>query len=77
MKMKTNKRDRKWMRNRNQLKNRKVFNVTMVRNPDGSFHMLGNESKVLVRKNQHRMEWANVDTRDLATELRNSRIVSR
>lgn len=72
--MKTNRKNKQWMRNRNQLKNPKIFNVKMVRNVDGSFHMLGGESKVLVRKNQHSVEWVNVDTRDLACEIRNSRI---
>lgn len=64
------------MRNRNQLKNPKIFNVMMVRNADGSFHMIGGESKVLVRKNQHSREWVNVDTRDLACEIRNNSIRS-
>ena len=64
------------MRNPDQLKNPKVFEVKMVRNPDGSFHILGGQSKVLVRKNQYIGEWVNVDTRDLACELRNNKIRS-
>lgn len=74
--MNTNRKNKSWLRNRNQMKNPKVFTVTMVRNPDGSFHMIGGNSKVLIRKNQHIGEWVNVDTRDLACELRNSKIRS-
>jgi hypothetical protein len=74
--MNKQKRDKGWMRNKAQLKNPKVFQVTMVRNPNGSFHLIGGETKVLERKNQHTASWVNVDTRDFATELRNSRINS-
>lgn len=74
--MKKTKRDKNWMRNKNQLKNPKIFNVSMVRNPDGSFHVIGGQSRVMVRKNQYVSEWTNVDTRDLTIELRNSKIRS-
>lgn len=74
--MNTNRKNKQWMRNRKQLKNPKVYNVSMVRNPDGSFHVLGGQSKVLIRKNQYVGEWVNVDTRDLTCEIRNSRITS-
>ena len=74
--MKTNRKNKQWLRNPDQLKNPKIFNVMMVRNPDGSFHMLGGESKVLIRKNQYIGEWVNVDTRDLACEIRNNKIRS-
>ena len=43
--MNTNRKNKQWMRNRDQLKNPKIFNVSMIRNADGSFHMLGGESK--------------------------------
>ena len=72
----TNRKNKNWMRNPDQLKNPKIFNVTMVRNSDGSFHVLGGQSKVLIRKNQYVGEWVNVDTRDLTIELRNSNIRS-
>lgn len=68
--------NKQWLRNRDQLKNPKVFQVNMVRNEDGSFHLIGGETKVLIRKNQHSGEWVNVDTRDLACEMRNNRITS-
>jgi hypothetical protein len=73
---KTNRKNKEWMRNRDQLKHPKVYNVSMVRNPDGTFHVIGGQSKVLIRKNQYVGEWVNVDTRDLTCELRNSRITS-
>ena len=74
--MKTNKKDKKWMRNRDQLKNPKIFNLMAVRNSDGSFHLIGGQQKVMIRKNQYVGEWVNVDTRDIATELRNNRITT-
>jgi hypothetical protein len=74
--MNTNKRNKQWLRNRDQMKSPKVFNISMVRRPDGSFHILGGQSKVLIRKNQYIGEWVNVDTRDLTCEMRNSRITS-
>ena len=74
--MKTNRKNKQWLRNPDQLKNPKVYNVSMVRNPDGSFHILGGQSKVLIRKNQYVGEWVNVDTRDLTCEMRNNRITS-
>lgn len=64
------------MRNPDQLKNPKIFNVKLLRNPDGSFHLVGGETMVLDRKNQHSQEWVPVDTRDFACELRNSPIRS-
>jgi hypothetical protein len=72
--MNTNRKNKQWLRNKDQLKNPKIFQVTMMRNTDGSFHMIGGQSKVLIRKNQHAGEWVNVDTRDLACEMRNSRL---
>lgn len=74
--MTTNRKNKQWMRNRNQLKNPKLFQVTMMRNTDGSFQLLGGHTQVLSRKNQHSASWVNVDTRDFATELRNSKINS-
>jgi hypothetical protein len=74
--MKTQRKNKEWMRNKKQLKNPKVYNVSMVRNSDGSFHILGGQSKVLIRKNQYIGEWVNVDTRDLTCEMRRSRITS-
>ncbi len=72
----TGRKNKQWMRNRDQLKNPKLYSIKAVRNPDGSFHLIGGEQKVLVRKNQHDAEWVTVDTRDLACELRNSKITS-
>jgi hypothetical protein len=75
--MKNNRRNKQWLRNPDQRKNTKLFNVKMVQLRDGSFMMLGGESKVLNRKNQHSGEWVNVDTRDLACEIRNNKLVTR
>ena len=38
--------------------------------------MLGGETMVLERKNQHSNNWVNVDTRDFACELRNNRLIA-
>jgi hypothetical protein len=75
--VKNNRKNKQWLRNPDQLKHPKVYNLTTVRNPDGSFHLVGGQQKVLIRKNQHVGEWVNVDTRDLACELRNSVITTR
>ena len=64
------------MRSRDQLKHPKVFSMLAVRNKDGSFDMLGGECKYLKRVNQYCSKWVKVDTRDLATELNNSKIRS-
>jgi len=74
--MKTNRKNKQWMRNRDQLKTAKVFNVKMVRLPDGTFNLLGGENKVFIMKNQYSGSWVPVDTRDIACELNNSRITA-
>jgi hypothetical protein len=74
--MNTIKRDKNWLRNRAQRKNPKVFTAKFVQQPDGSMHMIGGETLVLNRVNQHSGEWVNVDTRDFATELRQNRIIA-
>ena len=76
--MKTNKtsqrKNKAWMRNPDQLKTRKIFSIMAERNPDGSFRLLGGNQRVLVKKNQYVSEWVNVDTRDLCVELRQNKI---
>jgi len=74
--MANRRKNKQWMRNKAQMKNPKIFNVKMLRNTDGSFHVIGGETMVLDRKNQHSATWVNVDTRDFACELRNSNINS-
>ena len=64
------------MRNRDQLKTPKIFSVKMVRNADGSFHLLGNTGEVYIRTNQYKGDWVPVDIRDLAVEMNNSKIRS-
>ena len=68
--------NKQWLRNRNQRKNTKIFSAKFVQNPDGSFMMLGGETMVIERKNQHSNNWVNVDTRDFACELRNNRLIA-
>ena len=72
----SNRKDRSWLQNKDQRKNNKVFSVMMKQNNDGSFTMIGGENKVFSRVNQHSGEWVNVDTRDLASELRSNPIHS-
>jgi uncharacterized tellurite resistance protein B-like protein len=75
--MKNNTRKNKqWLRNRDQLKHPKVFNVKMLRLADGSFHILGGETKAMIKRNQHRIDEVSVDTRDFTRELRRSKISS-
>ncbi len=75
--MKSKRKDKNWLKNPDQMKNEKLFNVKMFRDKNGTFHVVGGETKVLSRKNQHSAEWVNVDTRDFASVLRNSSIKSR
>lgn len=72
----TKRRNKQWLRNPNQRKNPKIFSAKFIQNPDGSFTMLGKETMVLERKNQHTHAWVNVDTRDFACELRNNRLIA-
>lgn len=74
--MKNNRKNKRWMRSRDQLKRPKVFNVQMIRMPNGSFHLLGGGSQVFIQKNQYRVDACQVDVRDLAVELNNSKITS-
>lgn len=70
----SNRKNKAWMRNPDQLKNPKFFQLTMMRGKDGAFHVLGGECKYLNRVNQHINQWVNVNTRDFVAELRNSPI---
>ena len=72
----TGRKNKAWMRNPDQLKTRKIFSIMVERNPDSSFRLIGGQNKVLMKKNQYVAEWVNVDTRDLCTELRNSKFHS-
>jgi hypothetical protein len=70
MKTTQTRKNKAWLRNPAQRKNPKLFTAKFVQRKDGSFHMIGGESKAYIRKNQNAGEWVNVDTRDFATELR-------
>ncbi len=69
-KMKTQRRNKQWLRSRDQRKRTKLFNVQMVQLPDGSFQILGGGGQVRIQKNQNAAEWYMVDVRDLACEMR-------
>jgi hypothetical protein len=77
MKTTSNRKDKKWLRNPDQRKNTKVFSVKMVQTKKGDFVLMGGHSQVFSRKNQYSGEWVPVDTRDLACELRNNRLITR
>ncbi len=75
--MKSKRKDKNWLKNPDQMKNEKLFSVKMFRDKNGTFHVVGGETKFLSRKNQNSAEWVNVDTRDFASVLRNSSIKAR
>ena len=68
--------NKQWLRNRNQRKNPKIFSAKFIQNPDGSFELIGGQSLVAMRSNQHSVKWVNVNTRDFACELRNNRLIA-
>lgn len=67
---KTQRRNKQWLRNPDQRKNKKMFTVNMIQRKDGSFHIVGGGARVAVGRNQHSFDIAPVDVRDLATEMR-------
>lgn len=66
----TQRRNKQWLRSRDQRKHMKRFTVEMVQNKDGSFHMLGGGSRVEIRTNARGSKIVPVDVRDLACEIR-------
>lgn len=66
--------NKQWLRNPDQRKNPKIFSANFIQLKDGSFQILGGQTKVLTRLNQHTGVWESVDTRDFACELRNAGI---
>jgi hypothetical protein len=73
---KTNRKNKKWLKNRDQIKTPKIFSVNMVRLPNGNFHLVGGGSKVYLKRNQYRVDPISVDVRDLAVEMNNSKILA-
>jgi hypothetical protein len=67
---KNNRKNKQWLRNRDQRKNPKLFNVQMIQLPNGRFHLLGKGSFVQIKKNGVSSDWHSVDVRDLACEMR-------
>jgi hypothetical protein len=72
----TTRKNKQWLQSKRQRRTPKVFEGKFVQLSDGSFQMLGGETKVLIRHNQHSASWVNVDTRDFACELRQNKILS-
>lgn len=70
MQQNSTRKNKQWLRNPDQRKNRKVFTAKFTQERDGSFTIIGGETMVLERRNQHTSEWVPVDTRDFATEIR-------
>ena len=68
--MKNNRKNKQWLRSRDQRKNPKLFSVQMMQLKDGSFHILGGGAQVLVKTNQNACKAYPVDVRDLACEIR-------
>lgn len=56
------KRDNKWMNNPNQIKNPKVYNVTIARDERGKLHLLGDQTLVCDRSG-NKERWERVNTR--------------
>ena len=52
----------------------KTFTVMLERDRDGTFKIVGNETKMLDVVNQHEARWVRVDSRNFLTALRNSEI---
>lgn len=69
-KTKNNRKNKQWLRSRDQRKHPKLFSVNMVQLEDGSFHIVGGGANVAIMKNQHSVDWYSVDVRDLACEMR-------
>jgi hypothetical protein len=72
----TGRKNKAWLRSPDQRKRPKLFNVTMMQLPDGSFHLLGGGSRVEVKANQYKSNIYNIDVRDLATEMRMNGVTS-
>ena len=72
----SNRKNKAWLQNPDQLKSPKLFTVQMVRLPNGSFHVCGGESKYLKRINGNTSVWTKINTRDITCELNNSKVRS-
>lgn len=48
----------------------KVFRATIVRREDGTFQVVGGDTRMLDVINQYEAKWVQVDTRDFAAALR-------
>lgn len=67
---KSTRKNKQWLRSRDQRKRTKLFMVEMIQLPNGQFQILGGGAKALIRRNQHSVEVCPIDVRDLACEMR-------
>ena len=63
-----------WWQNPDQKKTPKIFSFQAIRNTDGSFQMIGDQTNMLRRINQFKSEWVPVDTAALTDELSSNKI---
>lgn len=52
----------------------KTFTVTLERDRNGKFKLVGKGTSMLKVVNQHQAEWVSVDVRDFAAVLGNSQV---
>lgn len=63
-----------YLQNRNATKNPKTFNVTLQRNSNGEFEIVGHNA-YMEAKTGGSSEWVKVDARDLARSIRNNGLI--
>jgi hypothetical protein len=71
-----NRKNKQWLRSRDQRKHEKIFNVQMTQLPNGQFQILGGGAEVAIRRNRDHVEWYPVNVRDLAREMRMNGVIS-
>lgn len=54
----------------------KTFSVTLERNRNGDYTVVGNGAQMLNVVNQYQADWVPVDARDIAAALRRSNITA-
>lgn len=52
----------------------KTFTITLERDRNGDFKLVGNQTKMLNVINQYDAEWVRVDSRNFLTALRNANV---
>lgn len=54
----------------------KTFTVTLERDRNGNYKVVGNGSSMLNIVNQYKADWVPVDVRDLASAIRNAEVAA-